>query len=223
MTRLAGLSRAGRLLLAVAVGGATFGIASAVQASIPDASGVIHGCYNPNGARATNGTGLNIIDSAGAACGKSMQAITWGQHGPTGARGPTGAKGAKGTSGAKGTTGATGATGPAGTSAVMFAQVDPIDTDTINQQSGGITWNGVVNVDQPFSGYSDTVITFPKDVSSCVVVATNEADNNDTVGFGGLDDHVLTTSINANGTDVTVYRPTTSGGYFPPFGITAVC
>ncbi|HEX3455695.1 MAG TPA: hypothetical protein VHS03_13795 [Gaiellaceae bacterium] len=34
-----------RLLVLVAAGGAAFGIASAVQASIPDASGVAHACY----------------------------------------------------------------------------------------------------------------------------------------------------------------------------------
>jgi hypothetical protein len=39
------LSRSGKLLLAVAVAGALFGIASAVQASIPDSGGVAHGCY----------------------------------------------------------------------------------------------------------------------------------------------------------------------------------
>ncbi len=40
MQRLRRLSRGGRFLLALAVGGAVFGIATAVQASIPDASGV---------------------------------------------------------------------------------------------------------------------------------------------------------------------------------------
>ena len=51
MHRLRDLSRGGRVLVALVVGGAVFGIATAVQASIPDASGVIHGCYFkfPNG------------------------------------------------------------------------------------------------------------------------------------------------------------------------------
>lgn len=90
MPRFRGLSRGGRLVLALAVSGAVFGIASAVQASIPDASGVIHGCYNPNGANATNGTTLNIIDSANASCGKNMQPIAWNQRGPTGRSGISG-------------------------------------------------------------------------------------------------------------------------------------
>jgi len=48
MGRLRGLSHSGRLLLALAVGGAVFGIATAVRADIPD-SGVIHGCYGKPG------------------------------------------------------------------------------------------------------------------------------------------------------------------------------
>jgi hypothetical protein len=36
MNRLKGLSRGGRLLVALAVGGAVFGIAAVVQADIPD-------------------------------------------------------------------------------------------------------------------------------------------------------------------------------------------
>ena len=46
MERVRRLGRAGRLFLALGVAGGVFGIATAVQASIPDASGVIHGCYN---------------------------------------------------------------------------------------------------------------------------------------------------------------------------------
>ena len=46
MLRFRSLSRPWRLVVGLAVGGAVFGIATAVQASIPDASGVIHGCYN---------------------------------------------------------------------------------------------------------------------------------------------------------------------------------
>src|SRR5262245_33224832 len=48
MSRLRGVSRGGRILLALAVGGAVFGIATAVQADIPD-NGVIHGCYGKAG------------------------------------------------------------------------------------------------------------------------------------------------------------------------------
>jgi hypothetical protein len=77
-------------LVAVVVGLAAGGIA---YASIPDASGVIHGCYNPNGARSTGGSALKIIDSASASCSNGEQSIAWNQAGPKGATGPTGPRG----------------------------------------------------------------------------------------------------------------------------------
>jgi hypothetical protein len=127
MRRLRGLTLGGRLVLALAVGGVVFGIASAVQASIPDAKGVIHGCYSTNGAKSTNGTQLNIIDSAVASCNGNNTSITWNQKGPTGAKGTTGARGpsghsgpsgARGASGPSGARGASGPTGPSGGSAL---------------------------------------------------------------------------------------------------------
>jgi hypothetical protein len=96
-----------------------FGIATAVQAAIPDAQGVIHGCYNPQGA-------LRVIDSASAICKNNETSLNWNQRGitgPTGAKGDqgiqgpkgvTGPKGAMGTTGSKGDTGGKGATGPKG-------------------------------------------------------------------------------------------------------------
>jgi hypothetical protein len=32
-------------------------------AAIPDSNGLIHGCYSANGAKAGNGTQLNILDT----------------------------------------------------------------------------------------------------------------------------------------------------------------
>jgi collagen triple helix repeat protein len=105
MGRLRGLSRGGRLLIALTVGGAIFGIAAAVQADIPD-GGVIHACY-----KQVNGQ-LRVIDtSQGGTCLASENALSWNQTGPTGA---TGARGATGPTGAKGATGAKGSTGPTG-------------------------------------------------------------------------------------------------------------
>src|SRR5262249_38136692 len=49
------------------------------QATIPDAAGLIHGCYSPNGARATGGTPLNIVDSDIAPCSKGQREVTWSQ------------------------------------------------------------------------------------------------------------------------------------------------
>jgi hypothetical protein len=106
MRRLHGLSRGGRLLIALVVGGALFGIATAVQADIPD-SGVIHACYQK-----VNGQ-LRVIDtSQGGTCRPNENALSWNQTGPTGATGATGARGATGPTGPTGPTGATGPTGP---------------------------------------------------------------------------------------------------------------
>ena len=68
MDRFRGLSRGGRVLLALAVGEALFGIASAVLASIPSANGVIHGCYGKAGTpyKDSFGCGTRIRASSAA-------------------------------------------------------------------------------------------------------------------------------------------------------------
>jgi hypothetical protein len=62
-------------------------------ASIPDSSGVIHGCYLTSGNPNIRGA-LRVIDTeAGQTCSSSETAIEWNQEGPqgpTGAQGPTG-------------------------------------------------------------------------------------------------------------------------------------
>jgi hypothetical protein len=67
MHRIRSLRRGGRLVSALAVGGAVFLIASAVQASIPDASGVIHGLLqHPPGAHGNPTGALRVIDTSKA-------------------------------------------------------------------------------------------------------------------------------------------------------------
>ena len=83
----------GRVLVAAAllvVSAAAGGIA---WASVPDSNGVIHGCYSVNGAKATNGTQLNIINSDAASCSKGKQAVTWNQTGQDGTDGAPGISG----------------------------------------------------------------------------------------------------------------------------------
>ena len=98
--------------MALAVGGAVFGIATAVQASIPDASGVIHGCYNHSLAHGSPTGVLRVIDTAkpDGNCASWETPLNWNQGGVTG---PTGA-GASGTTGPTGPTGASGPTGAPG-------------------------------------------------------------------------------------------------------------
>ncbi len=116
MHRLRSLSRGGRLVLALVVGGATFGIATAVQASIPDANGVIHGCYNTSLAHGNPTGALRVIDTAKANgnCASWEAPLNWNAKGVTGATGPTGAPGPTGPTGPKGATGSRGPTGPTG-------------------------------------------------------------------------------------------------------------
>src|SRR3712207_9298794 len=78
----------------LAVGG---GVAYAV---IPNASGVINGCYERR-------TGLlRVVD--GEACRKAESAIHWNQVGPPGARGPQGERGLQGEKGEEGPPGVVG-------------------------------------------------------------------------------------------------------------------
>jgi len=77
---------AAAVLVAVMAGGIAY-------AAIPDGGGVIHGCYNPNGAKGNNGTPLNILDTVSGSCTGSQKEVTWSQIGP---QGPPGLKGDKG-------------------------------------------------------------------------------------------------------------------------------
>jgi hypothetical protein len=94
---------AGAAAVALVAGGTAAGAALASSPSGPiDSSGVVHGCYAPQG---TKGGYLLELQKAGTGCPKGSTAISWSQKGP---QGPTGA------TGARGATGATGPQGPAG-------------------------------------------------------------------------------------------------------------
>jgi|SRR5581483_11154876 len=96
MHRLRSLGRGGRLLVALAVGGALFGIATAVQADIPD-SGTINACYYSPGKLAPANPrkgALRVIDkSKGQTCASDETSLSWNAKGVSGATGPTGPTG----------------------------------------------------------------------------------------------------------------------------------
>jgi hypothetical protein len=73
-------------------------ISSTASAAIPDANGVVHGCYNvlTGSARIVDGNSCNLLEKS----------VTWQQKGP---QGPQGAQGSQGPQGAQ---------GPAGSSSV---------------------------------------------------------------------------------------------------------
>jgi hypothetical protein len=93
--RYFGIHRRGlRLLIALAVGSAVFGIASVVQADIPDA-GVIHGCYGKPGTPQKGQLRVRDFDQ-GEQCRIYENPLDWNQTGPTGPTGPRGPTGPAG-------------------------------------------------------------------------------------------------------------------------------
>jgi hypothetical protein len=91
-----------RWLAATCVGVATFAVATAVEASIPDGSGTIHACYSKASNSALRPGTLRVIDTGlGQSCRADEVGLDWnrrGVTGPTGTRGPTGPTGRDGSS-----------------------------------------------------------------------------------------------------------------------------
>src|SRR5207237_955822 len=116
---------------------------SAVIASIPDANGVIHGCYN-----ITNGS-QRVIDTAVDSCKPGETAIQWNQtgpqgpqglQGPQGPQGLQGPQGPQGLQGPQGPVGPKGDTGPAGSGQVYYAvNSHEIESDSTWQQVVGLS------------------------------------------------------------------------------------
>jgi hypothetical protein len=78
---LKGMSRGGRLLVAFGVAGAAFGIATVVQAAIPDSHGTINGCYQFAQGVTPKGT-LRVIDpSTGESCRFYERPLKWNANG----------------------------------------------------------------------------------------------------------------------------------------------
>lgn len=207
MRLLRGLGFGGRLVLTLAVGGAIFGIATAVQAGIPDADGVIHGCYNTSLARGNPTGALRVTDPSkpNGNCASWEAALNWSQTGPTGATGPTGQTGAsgptgpkgstgpKGATGARGATGSKGATGPKGATGATGAPATKMWA-SIDSDGTVLGSSGVVSVSHMGSGVYR--FTFPQDVEKCAVLATNNG--------GGVDSTLTATKVNFTQADVFV-------------------
>jgi hypothetical protein len=90
----------GVIALALTVGGATAGL----DATLED--GVIKACRHKSG--------ILLVPSAGKACKRSEQALSWNVKGPAGPAGRDGIDGAPGAAGAQGEPGPRGETGPGG-------------------------------------------------------------------------------------------------------------
>jgi hypothetical protein len=153
------------VLVVVVLGLTAGGIA---YASIPDASGVIHGCY------LTKNGSLRVIQSPGSACTSGETALNWSETGPKGATGTNGTNGATGptgptgTAGTNGTNGATGPTGPSGSGAALWANVSK--DGTVWAQHGVLTTNALG------AGLTGQyLVQFDRDVSHCSWVASRSA------------------------------------------------
>lgn len=134
-----------RRALTMLAGIALVGIVSVVRASIPDANGVLHGCYQKN-----NGQ-LRIIDAAVDDCRPSEIAVQWNQQGPPGPigppgpQGPMGVQGPQGLNGAMGPQGPAGPPGPAGSSTLLYAWV--------TENGFIVAQNGLTNYEHPSEGH----------------------------------------------------------------------
>jgi hypothetical protein len=91
---------------ALALGSAVLAAAGVAGATIPDQTGVIHGCFK------TQGGQMRVIDSgAGAICGLGERPLTWNLAGAQGPPGPPGPPGPSGPPGFQGPPGAAGSSG----------------------------------------------------------------------------------------------------------------
>ncbi|HLM35580.1 MAG TPA: hypothetical protein VK278_07365 [Gaiellaceae bacterium] len=151
------------VIVAVVAGSAAF-------AAIPDAGGVIHGCY------VKSGGSIRVIDATVTNCKSTETSLDWNQHGQPGVPGPQGPTGA---TGPKGDTGATGATGPQGLTGAAGPKGDTgAKGDTGPQGPKGDTGSGVMKtivglvddagvlqlgsgVTSSKAGPGDYVLTFP--------------------------------------------------------------
>ena len=138
--------------LAIGVAAAVTIGAGVVLATIPDAAGVIHGCYSKSGSP------IYVIDSAVSTCRNGDTALTWNVQGPPGPAGPMGAPGP---------TGATGPAGPMGPSdgfwkndlrtfGTLFLDGNLSDLETLSQLPAG---NYVLNATLAFVVDITTVST----------------------------------------------------------------
>ena len=131
-----------RLALALVVGGAVFGIATGVQASIPDGSGIIHGCYNTSLAHGNPTGALRVIDTdkVNGSCANWEQPLNWNARGVTGATGPPGPTGPTRPSDGWDGGGCCGGTVPTGGGSVHIPGVSGL-TPGSYLLSGHVVWN----------------------------------------------------------------------------------
>lgn len=215
-----------RILLILAGAGAALLAAGVAYASIPDGSGVIHGCYTKTSTGAPQPGALRVIDTGlGQTCQANEVPLNWNQQGvrgPTGPQGPQGPQGPKGPTGSQGPAGPQGQTGPTGPSGSSHAYSassgltnvatgpsvfpTPVISKTVPAGDYVVTATGDVNqVNSPTSDVVICTLDAPGTIATQTVTVLNE--------FSSAYSLVGLASLPSGGTiELDCSSPTTSAG-----------
>jgi hypothetical protein len=190
-----------------ALGGALVAMALAggvAYATIPDDTGVIHGCY------AKSRGALRVIDGSVTNCKAGETSLNWnqaGQQGPPGVQGPKGDKGDPGPQGPKGDTGAAGPQGAKGDTGATGPQGPQGDTGATGPQGP----KGDSGPTGP-QGPAGSVNTYVRTASDDVDPGHSEGlglncDNTDLATGGGVNDSgmqliITEPSLSSSGSDI---------------------
>jgi len=175
----------------VIAGAALILLGALAYASIPDANGVIHGCYKKSG-----GT-LRVIDDAVSQCDSRAEvAIQWSQtgpqgpqgpagpQGPIGPQGPVGPEGPAGPAGLKGDTGPQGPAGPGGAKAMAFINGDGTMIRCYNGVTGSTSGSCGFTVGRdPDIASGAYLINFGFDISSRFYAVSVESNSGASTSF----------------------------------------
>jgi hypothetical protein len=171
-------------------------------AAIPDAGGVIHGCYKKS---SPNQGTLRIIDTEKAqTCSNAETAVTWSQTGPQGSQGPQGPQGPSGSSHAYSTFNGVGQTQISPSSNTITQLTLPAG-DYVVWATGSVVRSGLINT----SGSANDV-KCALDDPECNAVTASEAEANFDDGDAVPYMLVATMSLSKSGT-ITVDCTTKDG------------
>jgi hypothetical protein len=138
------------------------------SASIPDASGVIHGCY-------AKGGDFRVIDAPREQCRVGEKAVQWNQvgpQGPAGAVGPAGPQGQGGPVGPAGPQGPEGPSGPSGPAGPAGTGLESLDQLAGAPCRVGLPEEGVVALDYDPATWEISITCKPSNLVDLAVTLT---------------------------------------------------
>jgi hypothetical protein len=181
--------------------------------TIPDLSGVIHGCFKKGGGV------LRVIDpSKGARCHNNEQPLTFNERGQSGAQGQSGgagsvgpsglgggASGAGGATGPKGDTGTQGLTGPKGDTGAPGIQGAPGTNGTNGTLSSAYldaydntVHNVGVGADVPFDTQTETPVGITANAANTIFTVANAGTYLVIVALGAGSNLLVTPLVNGS-------------------------